>query len=409
MDKPIDPQRSLLRIFMAETTKTIHQQRLVPTVITVTFARVMINGVRRFPYAILTIMADSLHVERSTLEAALSLEWLLGILSPLAGNAIDQFGRKRMMLFSLGSLVVFMMVAAVAQVAGIVLLGLVASGLSKIVYDPAMEAYVSDHTPYERRGTVIGITELAWSGSLFVFGPLAAYLIVQASLGAIFGALAGGSAFAFILLWRIVPADHSTEHHQGSQLRISDMFRLLTIPSVMALLATAALADIAGEAISIVYEEWLRNSFSLTTGIIGSVALIFSIAEVTGEGIVIGLADRVGKRRLALAAFTATGFVYLLLAVAAVGPIQAVALLFLMYLCFEVSIVVLIAMATEALPQARGLMMTSTVASFSIARAIGTLLGGWMFRAAGMGLNAIVAMILSFIAVGLIWRYVVEQ
>lgn len=394
---------------MAETAKTIHQQRLVPTVITVTFARVMINGVRRFPYGILTIMADKLHVDRSTLEAALSLEWLLGSLSPLAGPAIDRVGRKRMMLISLGGMVVFMVVAAVGQIAGIVLFGMVASGLCKIIYDPAMEAYVGDHTPYERRGMMIGITELAWSGSLFIFGPLAAYLIVQASLGAIFGALAGGSAFAFILLWRIVPADHPTEHHQERQIKLTEIFRLLATPSVIALLTTAVLISIAGESISIVYEEWLRDSFALTTAIIGSVALIFSVAEVAGEGFVIVLADRVGKRRLATAALAATGIVYLLLAVAAVDKISAVALLFLMYFCFEVSVVVLIALATEALPQARGLMMTSNFAAFSISRAIGTLLGGFMFRKVGMGLNATVAAILAFVATGIIWRYVVEH
>jgi predicted MFS family arabinose efflux permease len=394
---------------MAETTKTIHQQRLVPTVITVTFARLMINGARRFPYVILTPMSAALGVPRSTVEAALSVEWLLGILSPLTGNAIDRIGRKRMMLLSLGSLAVFMVVAAVGQVAGIVMLGLVASGLSKIIYDPAMEAYVGDHTPYERRGTVIGVTELAWSGSLFVFGPLAAYLIVQASLGAIFGVLAGGSAFAFILLWRIVPADHPTEHHEQAKRSRLETFRLLAKPSILALLSAAVLIDLAGESISIVYEAWLRDSFAITTLTLGTIAWFFSGAEVSGEGLVIGLADRFGKRPLAVTAFVATGIVYLLLAIVAVSPISAVVLLFLMYLCFEVSVVVLIALATEALPQARGLMMTSTVAAFSISRAVGTLLGGWMFRMAGMGLNATVAAVLALIGAALIWRYVVEH
>src|SRR5262245_51601795 len=279
-------------------SRTIHQERLVRTLTTVTFARLILNGARRFPYVILTPMSAALGVPRSTVEAALSAQWAIGAFSPLVGGPIDRFGRKRMMLVGMGSLALFMVVAAVGQVAGIVLLGLAARGIAKIIFDPAMEAYVGDHTPYERRGMAIGITELAWSGAQFVFGPLAAYLIVQASLGAIFGVLAGGSIFSLILLWRIVPADHSTEHHEQSNISVGAAFKLVSNPSVIAFLLTGSLINIAAESINIVYEEWLRTSFAIDTETLGKIVWVFAIAEVLGEGLVIGLADRVGKRSL---------------------------------------------------------------------------------------------------------------
>ena len=391
------------------TAKTIHQERLVPTLAVVTFAKIMLNGARRFPYLILTPMAAALGVPRSTVEAALSAQWAVGIFSPLVGSAIDRVGRKRMMLIGMGGLAVFMAVAAVGQVAGIVLLGLVASGIAKIIFDPAMEAYIGDHTPYERRGTAIGITELAWSASLFIFGPLAVYLIVQASLGAIFAVLAAGSAFSVILLWRIVPADHPTEHHEQPKTAIRDVLRLLASPSVLALLVVGAFISIAAESISIIYEAWLRQSFGITTLVLGTVAWVFSAAEVTGEGVVIGIADRFGKRSLALVAIVATGIVYLMLPLLGTSDVTAVALLFLMYLFFEITVVVLIPLATEALPEARGVMLTAYLAAVSVGRAFGTLLGGWMFRTAGIGLNGVVAMTLSLVSAALIWRYVVER
>src|SRR5512135_1502517 len=98
-----------------ETAKTIHQERLVPTLAVLTFARLMLNGARRFPYIILTPMAAALGVPRSTVEAALSAQWAVGAFSPLAGNAIDRIGRKRMMLIGIGGLAVFMFVAAIGQ------------------------------------------------------------------------------------------------------------------------------------------------------------------------------------------------------------------------------------------------------------------------------------------------------
>ena len=54
------------------------------------------------------------------------------------------------------------------------------------------------------------------------------------------------------------------------------------------------------ESMSIVYEAWLRDAFLMTTIALGTLSWVFSVAEVTGEGIVIGIADRVGKRRLSI-------------------------------------------------------------------------------------------------------------
>src|SRR5215472_5043453 len=101
------------------TPRTIHQERLVPTLAVATFASLMLNGTRRFPYIILTPMAAALGVPRSYVEAALSAQWAVGALSPLVGGPIDRVGRKRIMLLGTGGLAVFAAVAAVGQVYGI--------------------------------------------------------------------------------------------------------------------------------------------------------------------------------------------------------------------------------------------------------------------------------------------------
>ena len=87
----------------------------------------------------------------------------------------------------------------------------------------------------------------------------------------------------------------------------------------------------------------------------------------------------------------------------------AVALLFLMFLFFEISVVVLLPLATEVLPQARGTMMSSYTTAFAAGNALGVLLGGWMFRAGGMRFNGIVALALSLTSALLIWRFVSDD
>jgi predicted MFS family arabinose efflux permease len=64
--------------------------------------------------------------------------------------------------------------------------------------------------------------------------------------------------------------------------------------------------------------------------------------------------------------------------------------------------------ATEALPTARGTMMSSNFAALAGGRAIGTLLGGWLFRTGGYALNGTLALLLNLIAALLIWRFVRE-
>jgi predicted MFS family arabinose efflux permease len=243
---------------------------------------------------------------------------------------------------------------------------------------------------------------------LFVIGPLAAYLITQVSVGAIFGVIAVGGAVTFVLLAALVPADEAVIHHreegQPGRLRL-----LFASRPAIAMLAFAVLSSIAAEVMTIVYERWFREVFLLSTVTLGTLSAVISAAEVGGEGTVIALSDRVGKRRLLMLTSLAAGIVYFVLPLTAGHLSLAVMAFFLMFLAFEISIVTSMPLATEVLPQARTTMMSVNMAALTGGRAFGTLLGGWMFRTAGYSLNGTVAMILNMIAVVLIWRFVFDH
>lgn len=381
---------------------------LAPSLAVLTLARVVMNGARRFPYIIMTPMATALGVPRSTVETVLSLQWATGAISPFAGPYIDRIGRKRMMLLGMGILAIFSGIAALSQAAGVVLAVIVLAGVGKILFDPAMQAYIGDRTPYRWRAMAIGVTELSWAGSLFIFGPLAAFLIVQVSLNAVFGVLAAGAVIAMILLAVVIPGDVPTA--QPAMRRVGFDWRVLwSSRAAMAVLAVAAIASISSESIGIVYEAWMRQSFALDTETLGTLSWVISAAEIAGEFTVILIADRLGKRRLAITSLTLVALVYVIFPMTAGSlPLAAIAL-FAMYYFFEISVVVQIPLATEVLPQARGTMMSSNVAAFAVGRACGTLLGGWMFRTGGLMLNGTLALFLNLLAAGLIWRFVHED
>lgn len=381
--------------------------RLGPTLAALTLARLTLNSVRRFPYVILTPMAASLGVPRSTVEAALSFEWATGALSPFAGRYIDRLGRKRIMLAGIGSLAVFAAIAALGQTVGTVLFALVAAGISKMLFDPSMQAYIGDRVPYRLRGMAIGVTELAWSGSLFIAGPLAAFLIERADTHAIFAVLSVGSLIAFLSLARLLPNDRPGPPPVDPQSR-SAWHLLRASKSALAILAAGALMSMASESINIVYEAWMRGAFALSTVAFGALSWVIGTAEISGESFVIVASDRIGKRRLALFGLVATGIAYFILPLTGSSLPASIAGLFAIFLCFETSIVVLIPMATEALPTARGFMMGSNVAALAGGRAIGTLVGGLLFRSGGFMLNGTFALILNLIGAVLVWQFVHE-
>ncbi len=380
--------------------------RLATTLTVLTLPRLMLNGVRRFPYVILTPMAVALGVPRSTLEVALSIQWAVGMISPFSGLFIDRVGRKQMMLIGIGVLAVFSILAALGQSPVLIIFALIAGGLSKVFYDPAMQAYIGDRVPYKQRGMAIGVTELSWSGSLFLMGSLAAFLIAQVTLNAIFAVVALGCILSFVLIAAILPADQS--RHTPGEPFYAKLNVLRANRSALAMLLISILMSLAIESMSIVYEAWLRDAFLLTTIVLGTLSWLFSAAEVTGEGFVIGVADRWGKRRLSIAALVLTGILYFMIPRMPSEPL-AVGALFLMFLVFEVSIVVLIPLITEILPEARGTMMSTNMAAQAGGRAVGTLLGGWMFRTGGYAMNGTVALIINLIAAALLWRFVVER
>ena len=50
-------------------------------------------------------------------------------------------------------------------VVGAAAIALVLFGLSKVIYDPTIHAYVGDTVPYSRRGRAVGFVELSWSSA----------------------------------------------------------------------------------------------------------------------------------------------------------------------------------------------------------------------------------------------------
>jgi len=127
-----------------------------------------------------------------------------------------------------------------------------------------------------------------------------------------------------------------------------------------------------------------------------------------GEGLVIGVVDRLGKRRAV--ALGAGASVLSALALPALGSSVGGSLLglFLFYLTFETTLVTSIALMTEIVPEHRATLLAGNVAFVSLGRALGASLGTALF-AGGIAANAAASAVAYLLALGVVILFVRQE
>jgi predicted MFS family arabinose efflux permease len=130
---------------------------------------------------------------------------------------------------------------------------------------------------------------------------------------------------------------------------------------------------------------------------LGLAAAVLGVAELSGEGLVAVITDRLGKRRaIALGALVNCSAC---LALPFMGNSYAGALiaLFLFYISFEFTIVSSIPLMTEVMPAARATMMSGFFTFASIGRALASWVTPMLFSL-GFGFNAGAAILFNLAA-----------
>src|SRR5690606_30810929 len=96
----------------------------------------------------------------------------LGVISPLFGSLADTRGRRIAALVGLGLFALGMALVAVWPTYPALVAGLLLASAAKLIFEPAMQAYVGDRVPYVRRGRALALTELSWSFAFLLGMPL---------------------------------------------------------------------------------------------------------------------------------------------------------------------------------------------------------------------------------------------
>jgi predicted MFS family arabinose efflux permease len=340
--------------------------------------RIILDTGFRMVYPFLPTFARALGVDISTISLAITARSSLGILSPFIGSAGDLIGRRSAMLMGLsifagGSLVVLLWPSYIGF-----LIALLLGSLGKVIFDPAMQAYLGDRVPYNLRGRAIAITEIGWSGAALVSLPIIGWIIYRSNWAAPFPILGILAAIAAFFIWRALPSDPTADSERPT-LKYA-LRTILSRPSTLAALTVSLLINVGNESINVIYGVWLENSFGLQVVALGAASVLIGLAELGGVGLVARLADQLGKVRALCLGIISITVACLLLPILGGSLIPALIGLFLFYLTFEFTFVTLISLFTELAPSTRATLMATSITAAAGGRALGALIGPALFE-----------------------------
>ena len=342
-------------------------------------------------------MARGLGVSRESVYYLITLRNFTGFLSPVFGPLSERHGRRTMLvvamaLLAAGSLIVFLWPSY-----WFLGLALCTVGVAKIIYDPAMQAYVGDQVPYERRGRAIAITEYSWSFALLVGVPLAGVAIQRQGWQAPFLWIGLGGILGAILLWRTIADGRRSGAMTVSSQRLFALLREHHVVLFASLYMMLFL--LANEMLFIVFGGWMEDTFQLSLTSLGLSAAIIGGAELAGETLAGWSVDRFGKRRVIIMTGLVTSLCYLLLPFASATLAGALVTLFVLFLAFEITIVGGVPLMTELVPASRAVVMSMMLAAMFAGRTVGSFVGPLVWNWLGFALSGLVWAVIAAVAI----------
>ena len=377
----------------------------IKQVITITIFRVLINTGRRFVYPFAPALSRSLDVPLAAFTSIIAAGQFTSLLGIFAGPLADRYGCRLMMRTGLAMLAIGMLVCGLVPSYWPVFVGLVIASLGKTIFDPAIQAYVANNVPFERRGRIIGITETAWAGSTLIGIPALALVINQVGLKNSFLLFAVLGAVSWVMMGIIVPPDQKGQETNPRKIHfLSSLLGLFKIRPAAGMLAFGFLISVANDCLFVVYGAWFEQDFNVTIVTLGFSTVAIGCAELLGESMTALFADRLGLKKAIILGPLMAISAYLMLPVIGQSLGLAMVGLFLVFLSFEFTIVTSFPLCTEIMPRARATMMAGYYATAGIGRMVGVLVAGFIWDLAGIGGVATTSAILTLLGLfAMLW------
>lgn len=370
-----------------------------------TACRLVLNTARRFAYPFAPVLSRGLGVPLTAITSLIAVNQATSIIGMFFGPVADLLGYRLMMLAGLGMLAAGMFAGGFLPFYGVILVSFFLAGLGKSVFDPAIQAYVSERVPYNRRGLAIGFLEFSWAGSTLVGIPLLGLLIDRLGWRSPFFTLGGLGLLGIVALRILVPDDGKETGTRNVSMGFWRIWqRLGKERAALGAIGFSFFVSVANDNLFVVYGAWLEEAFGLSIVALGLWTSAIGMAELSGESLTAVLADRFGLKRSVILGLSLCSMSYWLLPILGQALAPAFGSLFLIFLTFEFTIVSFLSLCTELLPGSRATMMSGLLAAAGFGRIVGALMGGPVWLAGGILATGLVSATISGLAlVSLVW------
>ena len=359
------------------------------------FLRTVLNTMHRMVYPFLAVFARGLGVEVTTLSYVVTARSFFGIFTPVLGSIADQRGRKFGMLAGISLFTLGMGTVVLQPNFYTFTIAVLLAILGKYLFDPAMQAYFGDRIPYERRGTALAVTEVAWSLAFIAGIPLVGLLIAGYGWDEPFLLLAGLGLLMFAVVWRMIPYTPPSERKIDSAKNFRAV--LTNIPAIAGI-SIGLWASASNELINLLFGVWLEDSFGLKIAALAGASAVIGLSELSGEGLAALTTDKLGKPRALLLGVIGNALAALLLPVVGRTELGALIGLFLFYITFEYLMVSHIPLMTEIMPEVRATLLSFNLTGHALGRMIGALLATFVYHRFGFFPAAVIAAVFNIFA-----------
>ena len=350
----------------------------------VTVARLVANAAYRFAPLFLATIARGFDVSLSTLGFAIFVSELSGFASPLAGRIVDRLTHRTSMLLGLIGTALGCVIAALAPNLLVFGIGVAVLALTKQSFDLGLGAWIADHVKYEQRGRIVGLTETSWALGLLV-GVSAMGVITALSSWrvAYWVGIASLVFYVFVIAKRINAQPRAThEHVHGAPRRITGR-AWLVVATMFCIMASA-------QNLFVTFGAWLEDDFGFGAARISAVGFLVGGIELVASTSSARLTDTWGKENsIALGALliVPSG---ILLALGGSNLIIGVIAVIIYFMGFEFSVVSLLPVATQLVPNNPGAGLGWVLGAGTVGRAVMARVATTSYTEYGIGAPALI-------------------
>ena len=330
----------------------------------VTAARLVTNACYRFAPPFLAIIAKGFDASIEDIGIALAISELTGLTSPMAGRLVDRLTHRISMLLGLIGTTIGCVIAALSPNLLVFGIGVTVLALTKQSFDLGLGAWIADHVKYEQRGRIVGLTETAWALGLLVgVSAMGVITAVSSWRVAYWVGIASLVAFIVVIAGRINAQPRATHVHvHGAPKRITGR-AWLVVATMFCIMASA-------QNLFVTFGAWLEDDFGFGAARISAVGFLVGGIELVASTSSARLTDTWGKENsIALGALliVPSG---ILLALGGSNLIVGVVAVIIYFMGFEFSVVSLLPVATQLVPNNPGAGLGWVLGAGTVGRAV---------------------------------------